>query len=201
MDHPRVLLALAVASLVAVGCGGSGGGGAGDMLQDSDDPIDISGQYDVTVSLSRNTCGLSLPPADTTMLVQEDGTSAATIDVSLEGECNPKQYARDGNTLTLTEVSQLQLDLGCAGGDCIVDVETSTRLKFARGGSVTGKQSNAVDAAGGDCACVGVGFPCSVDLALAGEECSGCFECTEPQARSMPEAPVLLRSLAHPPAR
>jgi hypothetical protein len=169
------MAALVVASLLLAGCGGSGGGGDGGMIDD-DDPLDIAGQYAVQVEASGNTCGLPIQATDTTMRVQENGSSEATVDIPLEVECNPQIYERDLNTLRRTDLEQRAIDLGCAGGDCIVEIDSSTRLEFASGGRVSGEQTNDVTAVGGDCSCVSA-LPCTIELTLDGDECSGCFEC------------------------
>jgi hypothetical protein len=193
------MAALVVASLLLAGCGGSGGGGDG--VLDDDDPLDIAGQYAVRVEPTGNTCGIPIQASDTTMRVQEDGESAATVDIPLEADCNPQLYERDVNTLTRSGLDERAIDLGCAGGDCIVEIDSSTRLEFGKGGGVTGEQTNEVAAAGGDCSCVSA-LPCTIELALDGDECSGCFECTSAaRAGSAPADPRSLLDALEVPVR
>ena len=169
-DVSRILrgVALIVLVLLFAACGGDN-----DNKVVQDPPLNVTGQYSVSISVTNDDCGFNLPGANTAILVEETGPSAARL--MFAGQCVPWVYSRTGDTLRESGARSLQLDLGCPGGDCIVEIDHVTTMKFHDDGSVTGTESNTVKASGGDCSCVIL--PCTMTLALAGNRCNGCFDC------------------------
>jgi cysteine-rich repeat protein len=137
----------------------------------------IDGEYDLSISLVRDTCGFGAAPTDAPMQVQELDPVTAEVDIpagGAGGDCNRQDFARAGNTLTLLRLVHQQI------GACFIQVDVITELTFsndAGGIGVTGSETNAVTATGGDCS--GLNLPCSIELAVGGATCSGCFFCVD----------------------
>jgi hypothetical protein len=111
------------------------------------------------------------------MKVDEQGGFPIRVDIPVGGaggQCNPKDFDRQGNTLTLTERIEQQI------GACSVQVDVTTVLNFNDDLSVWGFERSTLTALGGDCD--GLGLPCTVELTLDGLPCTGCFDCV-PAAR------------------
>ena len=178
MTRLALAFVLAVTLLTMCGCGSSGGGG-GVMP----DPIVITGEYSISINSTFDSCGFAIPGVNTAMLVEELGASSARVDIpigGLGGTCNPHVFDRSGDIITESGSAALQLNLGCAGGDCIVQIDHTTTLEFDSNGHVTvvGDETNTVSATGGDCSCVIL--PCSIELSIGGSDCAGCFSCVNP---------------------
>ncbi len=199
----RMLLATLFACLLA-SCDGGGSGGivpeCGDGFLDAgeecDDgnliagdgcdeacqieaprPLGITGEYLVDIQTTSDDCGFGPGSASSPVEVVETGVDSARVDVpqgGAGGECNPEVYARAGNTLTRMASAQQQI------GPCIVQLDLVTVLDFFEGGSLAGTETNSLSAAGGDCS--GLTLPCTIELALDGSRCRGCFQCVAPFA-------------------
>ena len=132
--------------------------------------LNLTGEYDVSVDVSLDTCGFGQAPGSTPMRVVD--LSQVSVDIPADGECNPKTFDRNFDTLTLIESFDTQI------GPCTVRVDVSTELTFLADGSVTGSEVNNLQAVGG--LCTSLTLPCTLQLQLTGTTCAGCFACTAP---------------------
>ena len=113
------------------------------------------------------------------MLVSELVPPTVEIDIPIDGfggTCDRKSYTRNRNTVTRMEEIHGQI------GVCIIRADVTTELTFFDDDSVSGSETNEVQADGGDCA--GVSLPCTVELQVNGARCIGCFACVDPTAET-----------------
>ncbi len=122
---------------------------------------------------ARASCGTS--PTNAPMLVNELDPTTVEIDIpngGVGGDCNRKDFTRDGNTVTRVEAIHGQI------GSCTIQTDVTTELTFFNDDTVTGFETNAIQASGGDCS--GLSLPCAVQLETDGARCIGCFACVNP---------------------
>lgn len=175
----RRVTATVCLAILFVGCGGDG---KNDVIPEP--PHELTGDYAITISTNVDTCGFDLPDVGTVMHVEETAPLAATVDIPVDGQCNPVAYSRIGDTLRISGTTRLEADLPCLKGNCIVQVNFAQTFDFD-GGSVTATEANLFLADGGDCSCVIL--PCSVNFAIVGNLCNGCFDCA--MSAQLPAAP------------
>ncbi len=141
------------------------------------EPFPISGEYNLSIDTVADTCGFGTSPANAPMEVNELDPTTVKIDIpngGVGGDCNRKDFTRDGNTVTLVETLHRQI------GSCVIQVDVTTELTFFNDDTVTGFETNAIQANGGDCSAVSL--PCTVELETNGARCIGCFACVNPTA-------------------
>jgi cysteine-rich repeat protein len=132
----------------------------------------ISGTYGVDVQIERDSCFSSSGSESSPMSIDELDAAHADVDIPVGGaggECDPRTFARDNNTLTLIESSDQQI------GACTLRVDVTTILTFFDDDSVTGVELDRLSEVGGDCS--GLTLPCEIQLMLTGARCVGCFDC------------------------
>ncbi len=139
--------------------------------------LGISGEYNLNIDTVVDTCNFGSSPAPSPMEVDEQDPTTVEIDIPVGGfggECNRAEYTRAVNIVT--RVATIHGEIGA----CIIQADVTTELTFFADDTVTGFETNAVQAAGGDCS--GVSLPCSVELVVNGARCTGCFACVNPPA-------------------
>ena len=111
---------------------------------------------------------------DTPMQIEE--LSAVLVEVDLPvggagGECNRIEYARNVNTLERLET--LLIDVG----PCPVRHDVTTILEFFDDDTVSGSEINKFTPLN-PVACLGEFAACTIELAITGDRCAACFDCS-----------------------
>jgi hypothetical protein len=138
--------------------------------------LDLDGDYQLDLQVLDDRCGLGPPAGPAPAQVQEQGTTAAIVDIpqgGAGGPCHPLTFARTGNTLSASSASTT------LSGSCQLHVASQTSLSFAADGSVTGQETDVLSAGSGDCSALVL--PCTVTLQATGARCTGCFSCVVPE--------------------
>ena len=146
--------------LLLAGCGG--GGSSGGMME-SPPPINVSGQWDVVVNETLDTCGIPAPNISAPLLIEQRGNTAIVTVIDPFGFCIPFTYSLSGGTLTLQRTDRV------LAGTCEYDVTVDSVLVFS-GSTFTGTETNHFSFIAGTCS-----GTCDWNLSVAGTRCANCW--------------------------